>query len=335
MYFDSHTHLNQEDLYTNRQTHLKNFVKADGIGLINIWANHEYNTRGIQICKSLHHNDSSPTIGQTDKAGKYPKLSYEKIILKKRNKNLPQVYCTIWLHPEEVVNSNITDTNLHLKLNEMCSLYTPYKEFIVGIGECGIDIYQEGSETTLSIQKDLLIQQCDLARQWNLPIVIHSRSNREMTHDILKDFTDLTIYFHCRSYTPTEIKIIKKTYPNFYIGFCGNISYPKAINIRTSLRYLIYGNENYPEYIISGDIRTSNWNKQFTINTNDKTKKLPTTKLSHILIETDAPYLPLQDYRGKQNTPALIKETYKYISKLLWIDITWQVVNNVKKCYNI
>jgi Tat protein secretion system quality control protein TatD with DNase activity len=51
------------------------------------------------------------------------------------------------------------------KIKEMCMLYTPYKEYIVGIGECGIDTFQEGSEVTLDIQKDLFTQQCDLARQ--------------------------------------------------------------------------------------------------------------------------------------------------------------------------
>jgi TatD DNase family protein len=208
----------------------------------------------------------------------------------------------------------------------MCMLYAPYKEFIVGIGECGIDTNQPWSESSLSVQQDLFTQQCDLARQRGLPIVIHSRANRDATHHVLKNFTDLTIYFHCRSYTPAEIKIIKKTYPDFYIGFTWNITYPKAVDIRTSLRYLVHENENYPEHIISGKQNPS-YKLLGTSN-----KKLIT---NNILIETDAPYLPPQRQRWEQNQPAFIKETYDYISQLLWTDINSQVVSNTKKCYDI
>lgn len=324
MYFDAHTHLNSEELYTDRKKHLHSFVKVWWVGLINIGMNQAFNTNAIQICKSLYDNDTSPIIGNTDKSGRYAKLSYDKnIIQKTRNLSTPQVYCTIGLHPYEVVTGDITDTNMHFKIKEMCMLYAPYKEFIVGIGECGIDTNQPWSESTLSVQQDLFTQQCDLARQRGLPIVIHSRANRDATHHVLKNFTDLTIYFHCRSYTPAEIKVIKKTYPDFYIGFTWNITYPKAVDIRTSLRYLVHENESYPEHILSG--KTKDIKPQNTIPKN----------ITNILIETDAPYLPPQSQRWEQNQPAFIKETYDYISELLWTDINSQVVNNTKKCYNI
>ena len=323
--FDTHTHLNHEDLYINRQEHLKDFIKVGWTGLINIWVNHEYNIKWIQICKSLYKNDNTPIIWDTDKWWRYSKPSYNKNPEPiTRSNNLPYVYCTIGLHPYEVVTEDITDINMHHKIKQMCMLYAPYKEFIVGIWECGIDTNQPNSIDTLSVQKDLFIQQCDLARQRWLPIVIHSRSNWEATHDVLKDFTDLTIYFHCRSYSAEEIKIIKKTYPNFYIGFTGNITYPKATDIRKSLWYLVYENEEYPKHIINWDIESK-----------EKRKQPEKEILSNILIETDAPYLSPQSNRGKTNTPSLIGETYKYISSLLGKDIESQIIKNAKKCYNL
>jgi TatD DNase family protein len=57
--------------------------------------------------------------------------------------------------------------------------------------------------------------------------------------------------------------------------------------------------------------------------------------MHNILIETDAPYLAPQSHRGETNTPAMIVETYKYISALLGMDITPQVVENAKRCYKI
>lgn len=322
MYFDAHTHLNSENLYKNRQDHLKKFIKGWGIWLVNIGVNQEYNLRGIEICKELQANDTTPKIGNTDRSGKYFKGTYDKDIVEEDKKhNTAQVYCTIWLHPCEITEGNITDFNIHLKIKEMSLLYTPYKEFIVWIGECGIDTNQPGTESTLLVQKELFIQQCDLARRRGLPIIIHSRANREATHEILKEFTDLRIYFHCRSYTTEEIKIIKKTYPDFYVGFTWNITYPKAIDIRKSLRYLAHDNEEYPDHIIS-----------WIIDTTYKTKK---QHIEHLLIETDAPYLAPQSHRGETNTPAFIKDTYKYISGLLGQDIAKNVIKNTKKCYNI
>ena len=324
MYFDAHTHLNSEELYTDRKKYLDKFVKIWWVGIVNIGMNQLYNTNAIQICKSLYANDTSPIIGNTDKSWRYAKLSYDKnIVQKTRNLSSPQVYCTIGLHPCEVINWDITDTNMHFKIKEMCMLYSPYKEFIVGIGECGIDTHQSWSEWSISVQQDLFTQQCDLARQRWLPIVIHSRANRDATHHVLKNFTDLTIYFHCWSYSPAEIKIIKKTYPDFYIGFTWNITYPKSVDIRTSLRYLVYENENYPEYIISWKI------------TDNILQKTISANITNILIETDAPYLAPQGQRWEQNQPAFIKDTYEYISHILWSDINMQVVNNTKRCYNI
>lgn len=324
MYFDSHTHLNNDELYPHRQEHLNNFFKAGGIWLVNIGVNQSYNSRGIDIMKEFYSIDTAKT-AQLAKIAKYSRIKYNNT-KQDSNQDGVGVRCTIGLHPYEVVTGDIVESNVHIKIKEMCALYAPHKELIVGIGECGIDTNQEGSEHTLETQKDLFRQQCDLARQWGLPIVIHSRANRKATHEVLQNFKDLMIYFHCRSYTPDEIKIIKATYPSFYIGFCGNISYPKAIEIRQSLRYLVHENEDYPDYIISGKVDTSykvlgTSNKQLITN--------------NLLIETDAPYLAPQSHRGETNTPALIWETYKYISSLLGTNIAPQVVENAKRCYGL
>ena len=324
MYFDSHTHLNNEQLYPQRQQHLQDFIQKGWIGLINIGVNHEYNTRWIEIARSFHWVTATIEPVRSLR-GKYNNFKSEHSKQESDADGIG-VRCTIGLHPYEVVSWDITDSNLHHKLKEMSLLYAPYKECIVAIGECGIDTHYPDSHTTLALQKDLFRQQCDLARQWDLPIVIHSRANRQATHEVLQNFKDLTIYFHCRSYTPDEIKIIKATYPKFYIGFCGNISYPKATEIRQSLRYLIHENENYPDSIISGEVDTS----YKVLGTSDR--QLITNNL---LIETDAPYLAPQSHRGETNTPALIGETYQYISSLLGMDIAPQVVENAKRCYKI
>ena len=327
MYFDAHTHLNSKELYVDRKRHLKEFQEHWWIGLINIGWSYEYNINWINISKALIENDQTPDVEKANKSWRYKKKGYyteeeTKTVLKNW---FPKVYCTIWLHPYEVIEKKLAWRALQIAIKKMSYLYSPFKEFVVGIGECGIDTHQEGTESTLSTQKELFVEQCDLARQRELPIVIHSRANREATYTILKRFPDLTIYFHCRSYSPTEIDQIKTTFKKFYIWFCGNISYPKAVEIRKSLWFLTYDNTDYPAHIISWTIDSKSLPKIDT----------STIIIDNVLIETDAPYLAPQSHRGETNSPAFIWETYKYISQLLGQDITKKVVENTKKCYKL
>lgn len=297
-FFDSHTHLNHNDLYNNRQNYIQIFVDQGGVWLINIGVDHTYNTRWIEIARQA-------------------KQLFPSTFVK----------ATIWIHPYEAAIGNITKENLQEKLDQLYSLYIPKnQEHIVAIGEIGIDTYRPDTDMTIELQKELFWLQCQRARKIGLPIVIHSRANREATHEVLQNFTDLTIYFHCRPYGPEEIKIIKASYPDFYIGFCGNISYPKADNLRKSLWYLIYNNEDYPDHIISGKLKDI---------PSEPYKLYEPSNLNNLLIETDAPYLAPQTHRGQQNTPVLVKENYTYISSLLWQDISSQVIENSKRCYRL
>ena len=50
-FFDAHTHLNNTDLYTDREHHITEFIEKGGLGLVNIGVDYIYNKRGIEIAK--------------------------------------------------------------------------------------------------------------------------------------------------------------------------------------------------------------------------------------------------------------------------------------------
>ena len=109
--------------------------------MVNIGVNQEYNTRGIEIMKEFYTIDSVK-VAQLAKIARYHRIKYDNT---KQDSNAEGIgiRCTIGLHPYEVVTGDIVESNVHTKIKEMCTLYAPHKELIVGIGECGIDTHYE------------------------------------------------------------------------------------------------------------------------------------------------------------------------------------------------
>ncbi|MBR1376475.1 MAG: TatD family hydrolase [Bacilli bacterium] len=100
------------------------------------------------------------------------------------------IYGTIGFHPDEIYN---VDESSFAYLEDNIS-----NKKIVGIGEIGLDYYHDGDKIK---QQDLFIKQLELARKYNMPVVIHSRDAASDTYDILKKYSDLKIIMHCYSYS--------------------------------------------------------------------------------------------------------------------------------------
>ena len=83
-------------------------------------------------------------------------------------------------------------------MEELKKLYKENSDYIVAIGECGIDSHFERNTDIERLQTKLFHEQCKFAQEVDLPIVIHSRDNFNLSYDIIKNYTDLKIYFHCR-----------------------------------------------------------------------------------------------------------------------------------------
>ena len=172
------------------------------------------------------------------------------------------------------------------------------KQYIRGIGECGTDLHRPCTPQQHAMQQYATHCQAKLCQKYNLPLIIHSRSDRNGSYEVLKDYTNIMINLHCWNYTTTEIQIALDTrWDQVYFWFWGIITYPKAWDVRDSLAI---------------------------------------TPLSQIVLETDAPYLPPQAYRGKSNYPHYIAQVYQKASEVLAIDqdiLFTQVEENWKRLY--
>lgn len=179
------------------------------------------------------------------------------------------VYASVGYHPYDVKGITEEDVNTLEKI--ACE-----NEKVVAIGETGLDYYRD--ITPKKLQWEYFEKQLELAKKLNLPVVVHSRSAKEDTLKILKDYYPFPAggVMHCFG---GDVDMMEQCVElGFYISFAGNVTYPKANSLREVL------------------------------------KKTPTDKL---LLETDSPFLSPQKKRGRPNKPSYIFYTLEFVSDLL------------------
>lgn len=185
--------------------------------------------------------------------------------LAEKNEN---VFAAIGVHPHD---AKTFDDEAERRLIEL----TKSSEKIIAWGEIGLDFFYEHSER--EIQKEVFRRQIRIARELDLPIIIHSRDADSETVEILTDeCADKNFrggIMHCFGGTPEMAKTLMDL--GFFVSFAGNVTFKKAENLRASAKIV---------------------------------------PLDKLLIETDAPYLAPVPFRGKRNEPAFVVETAKFLA---------------------
>ncbi len=265
MYYDAHTHLNEDRLFPDWQKHLQAFFDLGGKGVTNVGDAGVRNQRAVEIAQQ-----------SLDKRG-----------------DAYYVKATIGIHPGEVSFGKITTSKQIAKhVDDLRYIYENNTSHVVAIGECGMDAHYEWYEKHKWLQQELFDAQCKLAQELRLPIVIHSRDQFEDTYEIIKHYTGLDVYYHCRGYGPEQLEKLHQLLPKFRFGCCGNITYPNAQQLRDSLLKWVELAKT------TGPIEN------------------PNRHMIHFLLETDAPYLSPQSKRGQLNTPSTLVDIYSYASQL-------------------
>ena len=185
-----------------------------------------------------------------------------------------RVYATVGIHPHEAALAKPSDFEQLERL-----AHTPK---VIGWGEIGLDYYYDHSPR--DVQQAVFLQQMEMARGAKLPIIIHCRpsDNSENAWDdalrLIREHwssSGLGGVLHCFTGSVEHAKAALDL--GFVISFSGNVTYPKAQNIR------------------------------------DAATMVP---LDRMFIETDSPYLAPVPHRGKRNEPAYVVEVARQIAQL-------------------
>jgi len=198
-------------------------------------------------------------------------LDTSRIILKMSEK-YDMIYCALGVHPCDV------NKNEFSVIDELEKLLNHEK--VVAIGETGLDYYWDKSN--IEKQKSFFKLQIELAKSFNLPIIIHTRDSVDDAIEMIKVNCDqhLRGQFHCFSGNAEHLNKILSL-KNFYVSYCGNITY-------------------------------KNFNGADIVNI---------TPEERLLSETDSPFLPPVPYRGKENEPAHIIHTLVKISEIKNVEL--------------
>lgn len=167
------------------------------------------------------------------------------------------IYAAVGFHPHEARLMQDQDLDVFAELAQ--------KNKVVAIGEIGLDYYYDHSPR--EVQKQVFIKQIDLAKQLNLPIIIHNRdAHGDMMEIVKKEAKGLRGVFHAYSGSWEMAREILKL--DFMVAFGGSLTFKNAVK------------------------------------TVEVAQNVPNER---ILLETDSPYLTPVPFRGKRNDPTMVK----------------------------
>lgn len=129
------------------------------------------------------------------------------------------IYLSVGLHPSEVKKEE--DKEL-IWLKDILN-----NEKVISIGEIGLDYYWD--KTFKEEQKHYFKKQIELAKEYNLPIIVHCRDAVQDCFDILKD-SNVKGVMHCYSGSLEMAKeFIKRGY---FLGIGGVVTFKNAVEIK-------------------------------------------------------------------------------------------------------
>lgn len=174
-----------------------------------------------------------------------------------------------------------------LDIGTMQELYVlARKPKVVAVGEVGLDYFRLelagkfAKSPSKEQQRTVFEQLLDLAIELELPVVIHSRDAAKDVYEILVSFRD-RVRGVLHAFSYDREWAKKFLELGLFVSFAGNLTYPKNSHLHEVAR---------------------------------------TIPIDRLLLETDAPYLPPERYRGKRNEPAYMVEVAEYVSQLRSLD---------------
>jgi len=222
----------------------------------------------------------------------------------KHAEKYPWCYAAVGFHPHNAKEMDETDLQMIKALAK--------KPKVKAIGEAGLDFYRDLSPR--DAQRECFRKQIRLANELKMPIVVHSRDADQEVLDILRE---------------------EQAFSN------ERISWFPQIQGKPDARVLLHcfsGNKEIARQLvklgatisIAGPITYKNARKSVEV-----VEEIP---IEHLLIETDAPYLTPEPFRGKRNKTPYVEYVAKKIAEIkgmTYEEVAKITCENAKRFYGI
>ncbi len=182
-----------------------------------------------------------------------------------------QCFPMMGLHPCSVANNFTKD----LYWVEEWLAKRPF----VAVGEMGLDLYWD--KTYFEQQKEAFRIQAQFAKQYDLPIVVHTRESMQETIELLEELQDGSLKGIVHCFTGTVADAARIVELGFYLGIGGVATFKK------------------------GGLDTV----------------IPHINTKRMVLETDSPYLAPTPHRGKRNEPAYVNLVANKVAEYLSTDV--------------
>jgi TatD DNase family protein len=194
MFIDSHCHLNNSDFVDDLSGVLLRAKKAGVTQILTICTTLDEAEDVIEIARSHSH-----------------------------------ISCSVGVHPHDA-SSQIEKYDLR---NEIEALIIKGKQYIVALGETGLDYYYDHSPR--DVQRDAFRLHLEIAEKYDLPVIVHTRDAEKDTIDCLKEFEGrVRGVIHCFSGSSWLAKESLKL--GFYISFSGIVTFKNADELRAIVK---------------------------------------------------------------------------------------------------
>lgn len=199
------------------------------------------------------------------------------------------IYAAVGCHPHDTKFMNDDTMNI---FKEMAK-----NDKVIAIGEIGLDYYYDNSDR--DTQKKWFREQIRLAKELDLPYIVHDRDAHEDILRIMKEehYDGARGILHCYSGSVELSKEFMKL--GFYISLAGPVTFEKA---------------RVPKLVAKE------------------------TPFDRLLIETDSPYLTPHPYRGKRNEPKYVRYVAEEIANIRNVsvdEVAEKTKENFKRLFNI
>lgn len=178
------------------------------------------------------------------------------------------VYAAVGIHPENINESWNNDLSVIQELAQT-------EPKVRAVGEIGLDYYWEKDEHARARQQVVFARQMDLARELDMPVIVHDRDAHGDCMEITRRYPEVRGVYHCYAGSVEMARELLRL--GYYLSFTGVITFKNA---RRAIEVI---------------------------------REVP---IDRLMIETDAPYMAPEPFRGRRNSSLYVCRMAETIAEI-------------------